>query len=98
VRDDIHDVIFRNQIRTMQEALSHRERLRAGRASDGNSHSYTAQDRNINSGRVRARTVEMLDADRALDKLYEDQQQRRETLPFKTHLQSEGFERLLDLQ
>ena len=38
------------------------------------------------------------DSDKALDSLYEKQQRNQKKIPFKTHLQSEGFDRLLELQ
>ena len=39
---------------------------------------------------------DLFDADKALDNLHEQQQERRKSIPFRTHLQSEGFERLLN--
>lgn len=39
---------------------------------------------------------DLFDADKALDNLHEQQQERRKSIPFRTHLQSEGFEHLLD--
>jgi len=48
--------------------------------------------------KITGRINDLLDHDKALDELHSRQQQRRDDLPFRTHLQTEGFQRLLELQ
>jgi len=48
--------------------------------------------------KITGRINELLDHDKALDELHNRQQQRRDDVPFRTHLQTEGFQRLLELQ
>jgi hypothetical protein len=44
------------------------------------------------------RMTGLLDHDKALEELHNRQQHHRDDVPFRTHLQTEGFQRLLELQ
>jgi len=48
--------------------------------------------------KITGRINELLNHDKALDELQSRQQQRRDDVPFRTHLQTESFQRLLELQ
>lgn len=58
----------------------------------------TSQTDTRAKSKMTERVTELLDHDKALDEMPERQQQRRGDVPFRTHLQTEGFQRLLELQ
>ena len=87
IRKDIYLQLFR-----MQHAEMRSSHLQSGEIN------VTENTGTKISDKITERTKELLDHDRALDELHERQQDRRDDVPFRSHLQTEGFQRLLELQ
>lgn len=87
IRDDVYLQVLRKQHADLQTRFTQTEIPLETLQSDANAKS-----------KITERMTELLDHDKALDEMLERQQQRRGDVPFRTHLQTEGFQRLLELQ
>ena len=94
-RRDLHSYIFKTDYVRMSEAL-YREDILLQKIEFDKKRAGEL----LNSGIQAVKDVVDItfDSDKALDSLYEKQQRNQKKIPFKTHLQSEGFDRLLELQ
>lgn len=87
IRDDIYLQVLRKQHADLQSRYAQSEIPLETSQTDARANS-----------KITERMTELLDHDKALDEMHERQQQRRSDVPFRTHLQTEGFQRLLELQ
>jgi hypothetical protein len=87
IRDDVYLQVIRKQHANLQSRYTQTEMPLE-----------TIQPDTRGKNKITERMTELLDHDKALDEMLERQQQRRSDVPFRTHLQTEGFQRLLELQ
>lgn len=86
---DYHHVIFQHQYsRTRQDLLTPIPLI----SQQGVDAIFSGAEE------IKTKLINLLDADQALESLHDKQQSSRGKLPFKTHLQTEGFQRLLNMQ
>ena len=90
-RFNYHEQLIRAQYGEMLQDF--RDNARNGREQA----SLTSQEQGT-AGDIWRDLHDNLDADQALENLYQIQQQNRDRVPVKTHLQSEKFQQLLDMQ
>ncbi len=87
IRDDVYLQVLRKQHADLQTRFKQPEIPLE-----------TTQTDNRTKSKITERMTELLDHDKALEEMHERQQQLRGDVPFRSHLQTEGFQRLLELQ